>query len=81
MPSGVGAIRAFLDGHGPDSVRSMLNSGGLPPQFNEIARRWLAEKEQEAEERDRWNEPDVPESRSGETRHSDGPHRRVANKR
>jgi len=55
MPSGVDAIRAFLDQHGPDTVRSMLTSGGLPPQFNSVAYRWLAEKEQEVEECDRYD--------------------------
>src|SRR5262245_51790264 len=55
MPSGVDAIRAFLEQHGPDTVRSMLASGGLPPQFNPVASRWLAEKEQEVEEGDQFD--------------------------
>lgn len=51
LGSGEAEIRAQLETHGVAQVRILLGNSGLPTVFHPVALRWLAEKDQETEER------------------------------
>ena len=45
-------MRAKFVELGPDQVRTLLSSGGLPPEWNQGATQWLAEKDPNSETAD-----------------------------